>query len=414
MKRFKPSTLILAVVLLMLITAAGLFSYFYTHTDIPKLYFEGDISDMQQKTDVRNISVRYTDGDFSFAGFAELKVQGTSSLEYDKKNYTIKLFEDSEHDHKMKVDLGWGAQNKYCLKANWIDHTHSRNIVSAKLASQVQARYNVLTDAPKNGLVDGFPVEIYSNGHFLGLYTFNIPKDAWQFGMDSKDPNHIVISAEGWEPTNLFLEEPNFSDWEVEVGEDNDETLSKMKALFDFVINSSDEEFVADFEEHLDLDSTLNYYILCDFAFLGDNIAKNMLLATYDGVKWYPSLYDMDVSWGTDLVGKGLLNYEEKMVTLNRNLLFARLEQHFAPQLAQRYWELRGSILAKEHVMAEFHAFRAQIPALTFLKEAIKWDEGLIRSTDSLPGYNYDQIERYLDVVIPKLDAKYNAFAAAE
>lgn len=412
MKRFKTGTLILAVLLLMLIAAAGLFSYFYTHTDIPKLYFEGDITDMQQKSDVRSISVRYTDGDSSFTGYAELKVQGSSSLAYDKKNYTIKLFQDAEHNEKMKVDLGWGAQNKYCLKANWIDHTQSRNVVSAKLASQVQARYNVLTDAPRNGLVDGFPVEIYSNGHFLGLYTFNIPKDTWQFGMDSKNPNHIVISSEGWNPANLFLEEPNFSDWEVEVGEANDETLSKMKVLFDFVTNSSDEEFVANFEDHLDLDATLNYYILCDFAYLRDNIGKNMLLATYDGVKWYPSLYDMDVSWGTNLIGKDLYDYEEERVNLSRSLLFSRLEQHFAPQLAQRYRELRGSILTKEHIMGEFNAFRAQIPALTFLKEAVKWDVGPIRNINSLPGYNYDQIEDYLDVIIPKLDAKYEALAA--
>ena len=411
MKRFKPSTLILAVVLLMLITAAGLFSYFYTHTDIPKLYFEGDISDMQQKTDVRNISVRYTDGDFSFAGFAELKVQGTSSLEYDKKNYTIKLFEDSEHDHKMKVDLGWGAQNKYCLKANWIDHTHSRNIVSAKLASQVQARYNVLTDAPKNGLVDGFPVEIYSNGHFLGLYTFNIPKDAWQFGMDDDNPDHIVICGEDWEPANLFLGEPDFDTWSVEVGEESDETLEKMKTLFDFVLNSTDEVFKADFEKHLDLDSALNYYILADAVYLQDNLGKNMLLATYDGEKWYLSLYDMDASWGTDCSGTALWDYDTELLGMSKNNLFARMEKCFAEELADRYFELRQDILTKEHIMSEFVAFSEPIPKLTFWKEVMKWGVGFIKTPSDIPGFDYSQIEDYLDIMLDALDAKYAAMA---
>lgn len=134
---------------------------------IPKLYFEGDISEMYEKSDVREIFVEYVDGERSFQGFAQLKVQGSSSLAYDKKNYTIKFYHDRNGEEKMPVDVGWGEQNTYCLKANWIDRTHARNLVTAKLASQVQQKYGLLTQAPRNGLVDGFPVEIYSNGDFL-------------------------------------------------------------------------------------------------------------------------------------------------------------------------------------------------------------------------------------------------------
>ena len=270
---------------------------------IPRLYFEGDIAGMESKEDIRNVSVRYKSTDMNFSGYAELKIQGTSSLAYEKKNFTIKFFEDEAHEEKLKLDMGWGAQNKYCLKANWIDRTHARNVVSAKLVSQMQSKYDLLPLAPCNGAVDGFPVEIYVNGDFHGLYTFNIPKDDWQFGMDSDNPNHIVIGGEGWKDANLFQAEPDFKTWEVEVGEDNEETLEKMKALFDFVINSSDEEFRANLDDHLDLDAALNYYVFSDYAYLTDNRGKNILLATYDGAKWYLSLYDLDTSWGTTYNG---------------------------------------------------------------------------------------------------------------
>lgn len=376
---------------------------------IPRLYFEGDIAGMESKEDIRNVSVRYKSTDMNFSGYAELKIQGTSSLAYEKKNFTIKFFEDEAHEEKLKLDMGWGAQNKYCLKANWIDRTHARNVVSAKLVSQMQSKYDLLPLAPCNGAVDGFPVEIYVNGDFHGLYTFNIPKDDWQFGMDSDNPNHIVIGGEGWKDANLFQAEPDFKTWEVEVGEDNEETLEKMKALFDFVINSSDEEFRANLDDHLDLDAALNYYVFSDYAYLTDNRGKNILLATYDGAKWYLSLYDLDTSWGTTYNGYGLLPYEEELVDMGMNNLFARLEKNYPEELAQRYFALRQDIFTKEHVMAEFEAFRQDIPAISFLKETIRWGSGAVRRPADLPGSDYSQIEHYLDSITDRLDAKYAA-----
>lgn len=399
---------LLAVVLL-LAAAVGIFAFAYTNTDIPKLYLEGDISNMESKEDERNIAFRYDDGQQDISGFATIKVQGTSSLAYEKKNYTLKFYEDAEYDEKLKIDVGWGAQSKYCMKANWIDRTHARNVVSAKLAGQMQEKYGLLTDAPNYGAVDGFPVEIYSNGKFLGLYTFNIPKDAWQFSMDDDDPDNIVIGGEGWEDPSLFRAMPNFSDWAVEVGSESDETLEKMNRLFDFVLNSSDEEFRTHFAEYLNLDSALNYYVFSDIAYLKDNLGKNMLIATYDGMEWYLSLYDLDSSWGVETNGYALMEYEDEQLNLAKNRLFERMEDCFPQELAQRYFELRSDVLSNENILAQFNQFEDQIPFLTRMKENIRWGNGTIRKTEDLPGHDIAQIEEYLQCVSPRLDAKYEA-----
>ncbi len=368
---------------------------------VAQLYLYGDMSEMTSKKDVRSVTATFKQGAVKVNRYATIKVQGSSSLAYDKKNYTIKFFKDPEHEKIGSVDVGWGKQNEYCLKANWIDKTHCRNVVTAKLASEVQAKYGIMEQAPKNGLIDGFPVEIYINDEYHGLYTWNIPKSAWQFNMDEENPNHIVLCGEMWEAPTLFLEEPNFDCWSVEVGPEGDETLEKLSRLSEFIMTSSDEDFKNNIDQYLDLDAVLNYYILVDFAHLPDNCGKNMLLVTYDGKVWIPSLYDLDTSWGVDWKGKELYDYENERVPFaGTNNLAKRVEENFAKELQERYFELREEILTKEHVWGLFESFDEQIGEEFKAREVERWGT-------EIPGYDLDQIEKYLDTVIDLLDQKY-------
>jgi hypothetical protein len=53
-------------------------------------------------------------------------------MKYPKKNFTVKLYSDPEHSSKLKINFkDWGEQYKFNLKANWIDLSHARNVVSA-------------------------------------------------------------------------------------------------------------------------------------------------------------------------------------------------------------------------------------------------------------------------------------------
>lgn len=361
---------------------------------IPRLYIHGDLSEMVEKTDVERVRVEYRDKNRKFTAYAKLNIQGTSSIYYNKKNYTIKFY-DSAYSQRENVDLGWGAQSKYCLKANWIDFTHARNLVTAGLAAEMQQKYGVMNQAPQNGLVEGYPIEVYANGKFQGLYTMNMPKDAWTFGMDENNENHLVFCGRMWESANLFEGMPDYGTWSMEVGEPTDENLEKLSRLFRFVMDSSDEEFKAQFDEYLDLDAALNYIILCDLAQMEDNFGKNILLVTYDGKLWYPTLYDMDTTWGVDYSGRELYDYTD-IATSDRNNLFRRVRENFGRELAQRYFELREEILSREHIMERFYAFAEQIPEQSFYRETLRWG--------TPPGFGYDQIEEFLDVRLPLLD----------
>ena len=362
---------------------------------IPKVYFYGNISEMYDKKDERKIKLKYESNDINFESYASIKIQGSSSLRYEKKNYTIKLYDDEILENKKTIDFGWGEQSKYCLKANWIDKTHARNVVTAKLVGEVQKKYSVFENTPNNGAIDGFPVEIYINDEFLGVYTWNIPKDAWMFDMDEDNTNHLVVVAEEWSDNTLFKEESRLGSWEFEVGEPTEENLNKFKRLANFIMYSDDETFENEFRDYLDLNATLNYFIIMEFAELQDNVSKNLILVTYDGNIWSPTLYDLDSSWGTNPRGTSKLDYYNSYDYL-ASTLWQRVSEVFKVEIANRYFELRKNILTKEHVMNLFYDFENMIPEESFKKEEARWT--------LIPGYSYTQIEKFLDIRIPLID----------
>lgn len=374
--------------------------------EIPMLNLQGDLSGMTDKTDIRNVTFEYSDDSANLTGFASVKLQGNLSLQYEKKNFNIKFYHDADHSKARKIDFGWGEESKYCLKANWIDQTHARNLVTAKLSSQVQEKYGLFRQAPCNGVVDGFPIELYINGEFYGLYTFNIPKDSWMLGMDENNPNHIFFVCEKNGDPAFFRARADYSFWALEVGMENQETLDKLNRVFDFVMNATVNEFRTEFENYFDLDAALNYYVMLDFCLLNDNRAKNMALATYDGEIWYLTLYDMDTSWGARYDGMSLYPYDVEPLIFSANDLLVRIEEAFPRELALRYFELREDLLTKEHVMALFEDFRYLIPENSFEKEWEKWGP-------EIPGYDYAQIEDYLDTNLPYLENKYSRLLAS-
>lgn len=370
---------------------------------IPRVNIEGDISNMQTKADVRKVKITYTSDELKFESYTEIKLQGSTSLSFEKKNYTIKLFKDSECTEKNKVEVkaDWGKQSKYCLKANWVDDvTQSRNIVSARIAAKVQAKYNVFTNTPHNGTIDGFPIEIYNNDNFLGIYTWNIPKDDWLWNIDDKDEKQYTIETENHKEATKFNENITEFDeevFDVEAGTKSDAALKHMQDTITFVKDSSDEEFKKHFKEYFDFDASLNY-IVCYYYFGAvDNLSKNMQLVTYDGKKFYPSLYDLDTTYGAYFDGSRKDTYDITF-SYGASVLWYRVVTLFQNEVAQRWFELRNDIFTKDATMKEFRDFYNSIPEESWKKEKERWGE------DKLPGFGLDQIEEFLNFRIKYID----------
>ncbi len=377
---------------------------------IPKVYFQGNISNMTTKKDERDILLKYKSDELNFEKYAKIKVQGSSSLVFEKKNYTINLYEDSSFNKKSKIDMkkGWKEQSKYNLKANWIDKTHSRNIVSARITGKIQEKYGVLNDLPNHGSIDGFPVEVYINNEFLGLYTWNIPKDEWMWNMDKNNKDHIVLGGDWYtEFVNFKTKLDSFegTGWDIEVGETNQETINNFNKLVDFINNSTDEEFRRDFDKYINKDACLNYILMIYLIEGIDNTGKNLMLVTYNnGQTWYPCLYDLDSTWGTWTDGTLDSSYkilpENEIADHSTNNLIVRVINCFPNELSKRWFSLRNDIFSKQNLIKEFTDFKNSIPEESFQKESQRWQ--------NIPGYDYKQIEEFIDFRLEFVDKIMN------
>lgn len=346
-------------------------------TVLPKVFFSGNINPMTKDYPV-DLTMSYRSAEESFDGYVEIKWQGTSSLAYPKKNFTIKMYSDEAHSTKLKKNFcGWGEQNKFCLKANYVDATHARNIISARLWGDVvasRADYETLPielkTSPNNGAIDGFPFKLYMNGVYQGIYTWNIPKDAWMWNMDEDNPKHVLLCAE----TNADGEHTcNFSalwtgvdgdGWSVEVGTHDPSVTSSLNKLIMSVAYETDDIFKTTINEELDIQSAIDYYIHQLVIYGRDNMAKNMLLATYDLTKWYIGAYDMDSTYGMEWDGSKIYPADtpiEGGFCANNSLLWARMCTLFADEISTRYSELRKSVYTVPNMVTMFERFMDSI-----------------------------------------------------
>ena len=393
----------------------GLPVLYINNEDVPKLISKAD-------GDVKDV-------DFKFVGynlngkFDSVKVQGSSSQKWAKKNYTIKF--------KDAVNLGWGKQKKYVIKADWVDFSQIRNEVSANLWGQI--RRNRLENLPKYlvtdssgkvcvdtnttaveaihntnpslfglnyGAIDAKPIIVVINGEYWGLYSLTIPKDGWMANMTANDTyNMAIVCADGDGSTYCRLRETQPVDDNGELtgngfnvefasnGGDNPSWVATSLNTMIEVLNQSHVDWETDLEPYLDIDSVIDYYIMMCVICHTDGMFHNYLLDTWDGTRWYMIAYDMDSTWGNHWYGDGYYSPNETMSFLNfanQNRAMEVVYKYFKDRLVSRYEELRKTILSESNLMSIVWNYAIKIPKATYDYEAVRWSERPGTNTNSI------------------------------
>lgn len=382
-------------------------SFPFADYNLPLLKLTGSMAGISKSNKVK---LTYAYGDLS--GGCTLKWQGASSINYDKKNFTITF------DDPQTIVESWGTQKKYCLKANYVDFSHCRNVVAAKLWGQAvrsrPTRNDKLYGLPNGGAIDGFPIMLAINGEYQGIYTFNIPKDKWMFGM-TDGARECILTAETHAKGTQFAEgaKVDASDFEMEYVPDEENTQwvkESVNTLIRAVMNFSGTtaaEVEAALSPYLDIESAVDYFIItCMFA-LTDNLDKNYILMTFDGVKWAFSEYDLDTAFGNRWDGK--IYYSPDTITTFKGFasthkLMGILYNYYKDKIKARYAALRKNVLSEANVQMTVANFLVDIPKGLLDQEVVLWPK--------IPGTNTNNMSQILNwyrLRCIAMDAEMNA-----
>ena len=390
----------------------------------PLVYIDGVIPTTKDEVLAELV---YECGPERWHAYITIKAQGDSTLQWPKKNFTIKLYSDEARENKLKKRMfGWPiAYHKYVLKANWNDHTHARNVISALLWGEIVASrpdYNTLPEelrsSPNNGAIDGYPIIVYTNGTYQGLYTWNIGKDDWMWGMDEDNPKHVLLCAEE-SHAELVETACNFralwsgvneDEWSYEIGTKSDTVTNSLNAVISCVKDTTIDEFKERIEAYLDVQSAIDYYLFACASCGIDSLAKNMLIATYNLNKWMLGMYDMDHTWGENW------SWEEEFASPTlpcpdgyaerHSLLFEKIVEAYSQEMVARGRELRKTVLSYANIMSHFEAFCSSVGTEAYKDDLIAYPD--IKFGDSsniwqLRNFVRDRLA-YFDAWLKKLD----------
>lgn len=390
---------------------------------LPVLYLydtiKGNILSLKDKSKTLKNEVQYKFPQFGVQGtLAKLKVQGASSARYPEKNYTLTF------DQDFAAFEDYGLQHKYVIKANWTDFSQSKNVVCAQMWSKVRHlsdeknissivdnEGNYLSDSNGNhivgitdpqlaiqgaGAIDGFPIAVYINNQFWGLYTFNIPKDAWMAKMPEK-ANYAIVSADTFSPQTEFKALTNLDDGlSLEFCGTDDSTWVKnsLNELISVAMKNYDtaSAFDSKISSVLDIQSAIDYIVYILLIDGVDNVNKNYLLQTYDGEKWYFAVYDMDETlgwaWENQLLrpDSGDLNVTLENITNGDNQLYYQIFKFHKQEILQELKNLVDGIMSPENVRLDFAYFVRNINAALYNEDAKKWGN---KPNTSIINYQY-------------------------
>ncbi len=365
----------------------------YSGYNVPVIEFTGDTTGISKDN---KVTLNYKYGDRS--GTCTLKWQGSSSIQYPKKNYTVvfdEAFEAVGASSAVKGDkaqIAWGVHDKYCLKADWIDFSHCRNVVSATLWGEiVKTREGVsqtLMNLPNGGAIDGFPCFVVINGVWQGIYNFNIPKEDWMLGMSGASEKEAILCGENASAGNQYKAEASLgTDFSLEYNSDGF-TEEEITASLNTMINTciavnNGEKTIEELEQYIDISSVIDYYIFTVLVGGIDIFGKNQILATNDGVKWFMSAYDLDSTFGLYPDGASFLHSGYLTGSAWSDVSFASLSStvglykavltYKKAELVERYEQLRKGAMSVSNVADWFYNYAKNIPSAAFDAEAELW-----------------------------------------
>ena len=279
-----------------------------------------------------------------------LRIQGTSSTTYPRKNYRIYFSRSEKYGTKLYVNGVEVADFKYsfkpgarpidifCLKADFSDSSSTHNTGAVRIVNEIWKKCGWLTPpqaAYKGNYdvrigVDGFPIDLFYDNDgmgenvYLGKYNFNNEKSGSGiiYGFEGIEGFNDEATLKGERNKCICLEFLNnsealclFGTSDMATFDDalefrfkadqtwataHEDDKAAVKRLWEWIqsCKGNATKFLNEYQDYFGNDSPFAWYLITDYMMAVDSRAKNMMLATWDGLHWYFLPYDMDTIFG--------------------------------------------------------------------------------------------------------------------
>ena len=370
-----------------------------------------------------------------------MSAQGnSSSWLFPKRNFKTDFCEDEwEGEETPDICFGnWVPQDGFHFKAYYYDTFKGIAVVSYHLYDQVVADRGGVAGRSwsRSGVShkkfderalchpDGFPVAVYNNGEFHGIYTLQLKKHRGNMNLIKDVPEMIHLDGEVSSTTffygtikwsNMELRNPkkmylmNGEEYDKDVrGEimdetsefydlpDDDDKVKKHKQntaiakKYIIAFSKYREELYAlknaktpadvmreEVAKRLDVEGIMDYWLFTYFTDNFDGINGNWQFATWDGKKWFLLPYDLDCTFGLENYGRFI--YPPSACSYRGGIgmgyhPFYWIKQYFMDDVYERYAQLRErKVFDVDNVMNMLNAWRARIGDEMYALEWERW-----------------------------------------
>ena len=398
-----------------------------------------------------------------------MNAQGSSSMGFIKKNVAIDILNGNDiwdEDDTFKLRIGnWVPQDSFHLKAYYTDFFRGIGITSYKFYEDIQRSRGIQYDKPwKKELInqsnitqytkgfndiddlslqldtgalchpDAFPVVVYLNGTFYGIFSWQLKKHRDNMHQTKDVPEHIHLDGV-LNTSTLFNGSVNYTQFEVRNpknlycmdgseynGDNPKELIDETSEFYNLDTDTKKiktrkqttakvKEYIQTFstdlvdirnaylsgndtlakellETYFDIDNLIDYLIFSDIIKNSDGFSKNWQWTTYNGIKWYVNAYDLDMSFGGHFQGTQITNTITSHINTSNYYPFFYIIRYFNNELKERYKELRiNKIIDSDHIISYLESWTKRIGKDNYKKEYEKWsaspcnNDNIINST---------------------------------
>ncbi|TGV03183.1 CotH kinase family protein [Flavivirga rizhaonensis] len=278
----------------------------------------------------------YADSEQIVTSKIGIEIRGGSSQSYPKKTYDLEFWEDNNGEDTHNVEFGsLRSDDDWILDALYNEPLRLRSYIANKLWLKLHTPYYLPVEPEAKAGANVDYTEIFLNGEYNGIYNLSEQVDKKQLKLKSykDDIRGELYKGIAWGPA-VFASLPDFDNnsriWgghEMKYPKEDDVTdWNNLYDFTDFVINSTDSDFVNNIWSKFNYDNYLDYFLFLNVLRATDNTGKNIYIAKYNTNEPYFYVpWDLDGCFGTiwngtnqNITGDILINgFHNRVIELN-------------------------------------------------------------------------------------------------